>query len=110
MKITRTCLDPLKGGIAVTALDLEFGYFQGARPARAHNATRAGPTPPGEDSFACVNLWMLDKALAYGSRKISFICLWDRQAGDGPGGTKHLHDAVVQGSGKAYVLDTTKLW
>jgi hypothetical protein len=69
-----------------------------------------GPTAPGEDSFACVNLWMLDKALAYGSRKISFICLWDRQAGDGPGGTKHLHDAVVQGAGKAYVLDTTKLW
>jgi hypothetical protein len=69
-----------------------------------------GPTAPGEDSFACVNLWMLDKALAYGSRKISFICLWDRQAGDGPGGTKHLHDAVVQGAGKAYVLDTTRLW
>ena len=69
-----------------------------------------GPTPPGEDSFACGNLWMLDKALAYGARKVSFICLWDRQAGDGPGGTKHLHDAVVQGSGKAYVLDTTQLW
>ena len=69
-----------------------------------------GPTPPGEDSFACGNLWMLDKALAYGARKVSFICLWDRQAGDGPGGTRHLHDAVVQGSGKAYVLDTTKLW
>ena len=69
-----------------------------------------GPTPSGEDSFACGNLWMLDQALAYGSRKVSFICLWDRQAGDGPGGTRHLHDAVVQGSGKAYVLDTTKLW
>jgi hypothetical protein len=69
-----------------------------------------GPTPTGEDPFACVNLWMLDQALAYGTRKVSFICLWDRQAGDGPGGTKHLHDVVVQGSGKAYVLDTTKLW
>jgi len=69
-----------------------------------------GPTPTSEDSFACVNLWMLDQALDYGTRKVSFICLWDRQAGDGPGGTKHLHDAVVQGSGKAYVLDTTKLW
>jgi hypothetical protein len=69
-----------------------------------------GPTPAGEDSFACVNLWMLDKALAYGARKVSFICLWDRRAGDGPGGTKHLHDAVVQGGGKAYVLDTTQLW
>lgn len=69
-----------------------------------------GPTPTGEDPFAAVNLWMLDQALAYGARKVSFICLWDRQAGDGPGGTKHLHDAVVQGSGKAYVLDTTELW
>ena len=69
-----------------------------------------GPTAAGEDSFALVNLWMLDRTLTYGTRKVSLICLWDRQAGDGPGGTKHLHDAVVQGSGKAYVLDTTKLW
>jgi len=69
-----------------------------------------GPTPPGEDTFACVNLWMLDQALAYVTAKVNFICLWDRQAGDGPGGTKHLHDAVVQSSGKAYVLDTTTLW
>jgi hypothetical protein len=69
-----------------------------------------GPTPTSEDPFACVNLWMLDQALAYGTRKVRFICLWDRQAGDGPGGTKHLHDAVVQGLGKAYVLDTTQLW
>jgi hypothetical protein len=45
-----------------------------------------GPTPTGEDPFACVNLWMLDQALAYGTRKVSFICLWDRQAGDGPVG------------------------
>jgi len=68
------------------------------------------PTPARQDPYACVNLWMLDQALAYGTKKVCFICLWDRQAGDGPGGTKHLHDAVVQGGGKAYVLDTTKLW
>ena len=69
-----------------------------------------GPAPKGEDPFAAVNLWMLDQARAYGTAKVRFICLWDRQTGDGPGGTKHLHDAVVQGSGRAYVLDTTKLW
>ena len=69
-----------------------------------------GPRPAGADPFAAVNLWMLDQALAYGASKVSFICLWDRQAGDGPGGTKHLHDAIVDASGKAYVLDTTKLW
>jgi len=65
---------------------------------------------PRRRSFSRLNLWMLDHALAYGTSKVSFICLWDRQAGDGPGGTKHLHDAVVQGSGTAYVLDTTTLW
>ena len=69
-----------------------------------------GPAPLDKDSFARVNLWMLDQALAYGSAKVNFICLWDGQAGDGPGGTKHLHEAVVQAAGKAYVLDTTKLW
>ncbi len=69
-----------------------------------------GPTPAGEDAFACVNLWMLDQAFRYGTGKVCFICLWDRQGGDGPGGTKHLHDAVIQGGGKAHVLDTTKLW
>jgi len=68
------------------------------------------PTPARQDPFAGVNLWMLGEALAYGKKKVCFICLWDRRAGDGPGGTKHLHDAVVQGGGKAYVLDTTKLW
>jgi hypothetical protein len=68
-----------------------------------------GPTPPGKDSFACVNLWMLHQALAHVTARVNFICLWDRQAGDGPGGTKHLYDAVVQASGKAYVLDTTLL-
>ena len=68
------------------------------------------PLRNGEDPYARVNLWMLDRAVAYGSRNISFICLWDGKAGDGPGGTKHLHDAVEQGAGKACVLDTTKLW
>jgi hypothetical protein len=69
-----------------------------------------GPTPAREDAFACVNLWMLDQAFRYGTGKVCFICLWDRRGGEGPGGTKHLHDAVVQGAGKAHVLDTTKLW
>lgn len=68
------------------------------------------PTPEGEDPFARVNLWMLNHAVVYGSQNIRFICLWDGKTGDGPGGTKHLHDVVVEGTGKAYVLDTTKLW
>ena len=45
---------------------------QGARPVLAHNAVRAGATPTSEDPFACVNLWMLDQALAYGNQKSQF--------------------------------------
>jgi hypothetical protein len=63
----------------------------------------------GEDPYSRVNLWMLDRAAAYGSRNIRFICLWDGKASDGPGGTKHLHDAVEQCAGRVYVLDTAKL-
>lgn len=35
---------------------------------------------------------------------------WNRKEGDGPGGTKHMHDTVLQHSGQVYVLDTTMLW
>jgi len=49
------------------------------------------PTPLPKIPLHALNLWMLDQALAYGMRKVSVIRLWDRQAGDGPGGTKPLH-------------------
>ena len=61
-------------------------------------------------AYARNNLWQLYAALAWGAQKLHFICLWNRQAGDGPSGTKHMYDTVVQHSGQVHVLDTTKLW
>jgi len=69
-----------------------------------------GPLPTGANAFARNNLWQLYTALTYGPEKVRFLCLWNRKGGDGPGGTKHMHDAVLKRSGQVYILDTTKLW
>ena len=66
--------------------------------------------PKGVNSHARNNLWQLYSALAWGSDKVRFICLWNRKGGDGPGGTKHMDEAVLKHSGQAHVLDTTTLW
>lgn len=87
-----------------------FAVTQAARARLFIMPDELGPTPAGEDHFARVNLWMLYTAQAWGTDKTRFICLWDGQAGDGPGGTKHLVDLVQQRAGQVYLLDTTQLW
>ncbi|MPZ44992.1 MAG: hypothetical protein GEV05_16640 [Betaproteobacteria bacterium] len=69
-----------------------------------------GPTPEGESPFQRCNLWMLDEALAKGARKVRFICLWDGEDGDGPGGTRHMVEAVRSRGGEVRWLDVRKLW
>jgi tetratricopeptide (TPR) repeat protein len=69
-----------------------------------------GPLPKRVDPYARHNLWQLYTALAWGPTKVRFICLWNRKEGDGPGGTKHMHDTVLQHSGQVYILNTTVLW
>ncbi len=44
-----------------------------------------------------------------GPDKVRFICLWDGESGDGPGGTKHMHDEVLKHAGKVYVIDIKTL-
>jgi len=69
-----------------------------------------GPVPQGGDPFSRTNLWMLYNAQAWGPERVHFICLWDGKSGDGPGGTKHMYDAVQQYLGRVHWIDTTKLW
>jgi len=73
-------------------------------------AEKRGPLPPGDDPYQRNNLWMLDAASRFGSKRIEFICLWNGQAGDGPGGTEHLMNEVRRRSGKTHWLDTRHLW
>jgi tetratricopeptide (TPR) repeat protein len=69
-----------------------------------------GPTHRAANPYARNNLWQLYSALSRGPDKVRFICLWNRQGGDGPGGTEDMHNEVLKHSGHVYVLDTNVLW
>jgi hypothetical protein len=62
------------------------------------------------DPYEQNNLWMLEAAERFGADKVDFICLWNGQQGDGPGGTRHLMEEVRNRGGRVHWLDTTKLW
>jgi hypothetical protein len=69
-----------------------------------------GPLRPDENPYERNNMWMLEQAARFGPERIAFICLWDGQGGDGPGGTRHLMDEAARRSDRIYWLDTRKLW
>ena len=69
-----------------------------------------GPTPAGEDPYERNNLWMLEAASRFGPDKVDFICLWNGERGDGPGGAQHMMEEVQKAGGRAHWLDTRKLW
>ena len=84
-----------------------------AAKARAdlHVAPRElGPIAEGDDPYERNNRWMLDQASRFGADKVDFICLWNGEGGDGPGGTKHMMEEVRDRGGRTHWLDTTKLW
>jgi hypothetical protein len=69
-----------------------------------------GALASGDDPYEQTNLWMFEAANRYGAERVDFICLWNGQGGDGPGGTQHLMQEVSRRHGHAHWLDTTKLW
>jgi hypothetical protein len=69
-----------------------------------------GPVAPGDDIYERNNLRMLEAAGRFGPKKFYFICLWNGEGGDGPGGTQHFMQAVQKKGGRTHWLDTTKLW
>jgi hypothetical protein len=68
-----------------------------------------GALPDGVDPFERANLWMLEEAQRIGSAAVSFICVWNGEGGDGPGGTKHMIDAVRDFGGEVNWIDIRKL-
>jgi len=67
------------------------------------------PLPDKVNPYSRNNLWQLFTALSWGLDKINFICLWNQQTGDGPGGTEHMYNTVSQYSGKVKIIDTNDL-
>ena len=60
---------------------------------------------PGYPYERC-NLWLLYTALACGVDKVRFICLWNGEGGDGPGGTEHMYNEVKNRTGRVTWIDT----
>jgi hypothetical protein len=69
-----------------------------------------GPMQEGEDPYERNNRWMLEAALRFGAGKVDFVCLWNGEGGDGPGGAQHMMEEVGDRGGHATWLDTRKLW
>jgi tetratricopeptide (TPR) repeat protein len=68
-----------------------------------------GPGPPERSPYERCNTWLLYSALACGLSRVRFLCLWDGQHGDGPGGTAHLHQEVERRTGRIQWIDTRTL-
>ncbi len=68
-----------------------------------------GPAPKNVDLYERCNLWLLYTSLAYGIRRVQFICLWDGGGGDGPGGTAHMYQEVNRRTGQVTWIDTRTL-
>ena len=76
---------------------------------RAKRRACSARSPPGDDAFVRANLWLLESALAFGAERLRCICLWDGGGGDGPGGTRHLVDAVRAAGGRVVRIDSNSL-
>lgn len=78
---------------------------------------RSAPNELGEASpnaadgypYERCNLWLLYTALAFGADKVRFICLWNGEGGDGPGGTAHMVSEMKRKTGQVLWLDTRLL-
>jgi hypothetical protein len=68
-----------------------------------------GPLPEDVDPYERTNLWMLREARRIAGGKLVFICVWDGEAGDGPGGTKHMMGAVRESGGAVHWIDIRRL-
>jgi hypothetical protein len=91
--------------------DWRARYFAAKAPAILHVASsELGPIREGEDAYERNNGWMLDSAFRFGPDKVDFLCLWNGEGGDGPGGTRHMIDAVTSRGGRTMWLDTNKLF
>lgn len=82
---------------------------------RHHRAVRTKVMParrdPGQphNVYERCNLWMLERALSFGADRLRFICVWNGEGGDGPGGTADMRRAVEDRGGAQCWIDTRTL-
>ncbi|MFA5923752.1 MAG: hypothetical protein WC856_21065 [Methylococcaceae bacterium] len=85
-------------------------YFKIKQQAQTKAAPiELGLPPKDVNPYERCNLWLLYSALAYGTDIVQFICLWNGEGGDGPGGTAHMYNEVNERTGQVIWLDTRRL-
>jgi hypothetical protein len=89
-------------------LDAKAGLAAPIRSAPEALGNPPSQSAPGNAYERC-NLWLLYTALACGVDKVRFVCLWNGEGGDGPGGTAHMYNEVKHRTGRVYWLDTRTL-
>ncbi len=101
----------LENSVDFANKDWRARFFAVKARSALHIAPRElGPAPEGEDPYERNNRRMLDAAARFGAGKVDFVCLWNGEGGDGPGGVQHMMDEVRLKGGRTVWLDTTKLW
>ncbi len=81
--------------------DWRARYFAAKTSAVLHVAlSELGPIQEGEDAYERNNRWMLELALRFGADKVDFVCLWNGEGGDGPGGTRDMMHEVQNRGGR----------
>jgi len=68
-----------------------------------------GPLPEGRDPYERTNEWMLGEARRLGGPNVSFVCLWNGEGSDGPGGTQHMMETVSRAGGEVHWIDIRRL-
>ncbi len=82
-----------------------------ADPIRTAPQALGVPPPRSEPGYPYerCNLWLLYTALSSGIDKVRFICLWNGEGGDGPGGTAHMYNEVNERTGRVTWIDARTL-
>ena len=106
-EFVRRSLLPVSDGTAWHARYRAVVARLGIAPSEAPR--ELGALAAGEDPFVRGNLWLLASARAASAEKLCCICLWDGGGGDGPGGTRHLVEAVRAAGGSVIRIDTHAL-
>jgi hypothetical protein len=106
-EFVRRSLLPVSDGAAWLARYRAVVARLGAAPSEAPR--ELGALAAGEDPFERGNLWLLASARATNAERLCCVCLWDGGGGDGPGGTRHLVEAVRAAGGTVIRIDTHAL-
>jgi hypothetical protein len=113
LEIYIPCEEPafLETSVDFADSDWRARFFAAKARSALHVAPRElGPLQEDEDPYERNNRWMLEAALRFGAGKVDFVCLWNGEGGDGPGGAQHMMDEVRKRGGRINWLDTRTLW